>query len=44
MREPDVAEFQKAMEKEIKGWWDNGNFKLFKRKDVLADKNILPGR
>ena len=43
MREPDADEFRKAMEKEIEGQWDNGNFKLFKRKDVPADKNILPG-
>jgi hypothetical protein len=43
MREPDAAEFQKAMEEEIEGQWDNGNFRLFKRADVPTDKNILPG-
>ena len=43
MRESDREHFLKAMEKEIIDQWDNDNFKLFKRKDVLADKNVLPG-
>jgi Reverse transcriptase (RNA-dependent DNA polymerase) len=43
MREPDAKDFRKAMEKEIIDQWDNSNFRLFNRKHVPPDKNILPG-
>ncbi|MGL5934272.1 MAG: reverse transcriptase domain-containing protein, partial [Cetobacterium sp.] len=43
MKEPDAAEFLKAMEKEIKDQWDNGNFRLVPRNKVPPDKKILPG-
>ncbi|MGL5935157.1 MAG: reverse transcriptase domain-containing protein, partial [Cetobacterium sp.] len=43
MKEPDAADFLKAMEKEIKDQWDNGNFRLVPRNKVPPDKKILPG-
>jgi hypothetical protein len=43
MQEPAAEDFRKAMEKEIVDQWDNGNFRLFNRKHVPPDKNILPG-
>jgi Reverse transcriptase (RNA-dependent DNA polymerase) len=43
MQEPDAEDFRKAMEKEIVDQWDNDNFRLFNRKHVPPDKNILPG-
>ena len=42
MREPDAKDFRNVMEKEIIDQWDNGNFRLFNRKHVPPDKNILP--
>ncbi|MGL5935137.1 MAG: reverse transcriptase domain-containing protein, partial [Cetobacterium sp.] len=43
MKEPDAADFLKAMEKEIQDQWDNGNFRLVRRDKVPPDKKILPG-
>ena len=43
MKEPDAPEFRKAMEKELLGQWDNGNFSLKKRSEVPQGKSILPG-
>ena len=34
MREPDKAEFLKAMEKEFIDQWENDNFELKRRTDI----------
>jgi hypothetical protein len=42
MREPDAAEFTKAMVKEVTDQMNNGNFSIVKLKDVPKGKVILP--
>ena len=43
MKEPDADEFRKAMCKEFGDQWDNGNFKLIRRKDLPKGARVLPG-
>ena len=38
MREPDKAEFMKAMAKEVKDQMENGNFPIVKKIEVPKDK------
>ena len=42
MKEPDRAEFKKAMQKEVDDQMANGNFSLVKRSSVPKGKAILP--
>jgi hypothetical protein len=43
MKEPDKDQFLRAMEKEFKDQYDNGNFVLIKRDKVPKHEPILPG-
>ena len=42
MKEPDAAEFTKAMVKEVEDQMANGNFSIVRTKDVPKGKVILP--
>ena len=42
MKQPDKAEFLKAMQKEVEDQTKNGNFSLKHRKDIPRDALILP--
>jgi hypothetical protein len=42
MKEPNRAQFQEAMVKEVKDQLDNGNFTVVKSTTILEEEPVIP--